>query len=980
MSAFVSLVLGWRLWASSHLQDQELLIGWAALLVSLAALVVSLIQLFPPLEEPRDAAQVADGLAVTVRAQWEDEVTARNLRSPHVIPLTWAATERPVAAPPEETHGGTVDARVLRLSLNGRLEGGFDQAARRLAEGYRRVPSGRLVVLGEPGSGKTVLAAMLNLGLLAEREPGAPVPVLLTLSTWDPVSESLRDWIARTLGTAYYGGRTEKPELLLSARRLLLILDGLDEMPEASRRSAVRVINESCGEGTGVVLTCRAAEYQDVIEGGSPVLRRAPVVEVSPVSTADAITYLSEVSWPPGVEWEAVYEHLRTHPGSPTTVALSTPLSLTLTRTVYSRCGRDPAELLDFDSSHAVEDHLLDHVVSAAYAPSPGAVGQQEAEDWRRRAEQAEAYLTYLATYLHRYRERDLVWWLMSRRLLSRLTGFALGIGVGLVTAFTMGAVDRLVHTEDEFIDSVFISSFVGLGAAFLTMITWYAAPDRPPGRLSLRRRGSFGRIRTGFATGMKLSAIPVVPVAAAAVVVVAVSAGLSEDNFGAYLTVLAAAGGVALAIGLALAVHAWLDAPPEHSTEASPAGLLRQDRTSSLTGALAAGAVVGGSAAPLGVLGFSVAFIEFSHFTYGAVAPSPAGFVAERFGGVYSSYTVGVLLTLLPAAALSLTVLLARAWPRFLLLRLVLAAQGKLPWRLVRFLSDARDRQLLRQFAGAYQFRHIRLQERLAGRSLAADRTSGPDARTVGRRRVVGAAAATLTVAGVLGVRRASSGGPSAGFLDTGDLAGMSFGSSEPDVLITVSKQGTVRYWNTHTRQELSSRRTEAPELAGPDVYLTVSGKGVVADFGAEKYDLQRFPWRAKAWRKVSEAEERRVKDYGLPEGLSSGERYHLYTSEGYPVVRSGAGHGDRHVIPIGAEALSSINGDWAISDDGQWVAASTDRNVRVFDEAGKQIADLVVGYHSAGPVALNADGTVLASNADGVTRIRDLRSYQGR
>ncbi|MEK8141673.1 hypothetical protein NKH18_00840 [Streptomyces sp. M10(2022)] len=197
--------------------------------------------------------------------------------------------------------------------------------------------------------------------------------MVLTLSTWDPVRESLRDWIERTLGTDYYGGRTEKPKLLHDGQKLLMILDGLDEMPEASRRRAVRVINESSGECNGVVLTCRSAEYQDVIERGSPVLRRAPVVEIAPVPTTDAIVYLSDVSWPDGVEWGPVYEHLRANPGSPPAVALSTPLALTLARTVYSNCDRDPGELLDFDSSHAVEDHLLDHVVTAAYAPREAA-------------------------------------------------------------------------------------------------------------------------------------------------------------------------------------------------------------------------------------------------------------------------------------------------------------------------------------------------------------------------------------------------------------------------------------------------------------------------------------------------------------------------------------------------------------------------------------------------------------------------------
>jgi hypothetical protein len=44
------------------------------------------------------------------------------------------------------------------------------------------------------------------------------------------------------------------------------------------------------------------------------------------------------------------------------------------------------------------------------------------------------------------------------------------------------------------------------------------------------------------------------------------------------------------------------------------------------------------------------------------------------------------------------------------------LAARGKLPWRLAAFLSEAHDLQILRQRGGAYQFRHARLQDYLAG------------------------------------------------------------------------------------------------------------------------------------------------------------------------------------------------------------------------------------------------------------------------
>jgi hypothetical protein len=56
------------------------------------------------------------------------------------------------------------------------------------------------------------------------------------------------------------------------------------------------------------------------------------------------------------------------------------------------------------------------------------------------------------------------------------------------------------------------------------------------------------------------------------------------------------------------------------------------------------------------------------------------------------------------------------RPWPRYQLARAELAVSGRLPWRLMSFLEDAHRRGLLRQVGAVYQFRHARLQDRLAG------------------------------------------------------------------------------------------------------------------------------------------------------------------------------------------------------------------------------------------------------------------------
>jgi predicted NACHT family NTPase len=106
---------------------------------------------------------------------------------------------------------------------------------------FRRLPRHQLVILGAPGAGKSALALLFTLKVLATREEGAPVPVLLSLSSWDPRREHLLVWIARRIVEDYpglanadlYGQKA--PWRLVSEGRIIPILDGLDEIPSELR-------------------------------------------------------------------------------------------------------------------------------------------------------------------------------------------------------------------------------------------------------------------------------------------------------------------------------------------------------------------------------------------------------------------------------------------------------------------------------------------------------------------------------------------------------------------------------------------------------------------------------------------------------------------------------------------------------------------------------------------------------------------------
>jgi hypothetical protein len=142
-------------------------------------------------------AQVADKLAVAVRKQWADEVTIRRLNDPYPLPVSWITADASLTDPWDS---------MLKLATRGAgwpkpppwgtwAVGPEDLAGagNKLAEMLTRVPTGRLVVLGEPGAGKTILMVRLVLDLLARRESGDPVPILVSAASWNPVKEDLRD-------------------------------------------------------------------------------------------------------------------------------------------------------------------------------------------------------------------------------------------------------------------------------------------------------------------------------------------------------------------------------------------------------------------------------------------------------------------------------------------------------------------------------------------------------------------------------------------------------------------------------------------------------------------------------------------------------------------------------------------------------------------------------------------------------------------
>jgi hypothetical protein len=148
-------------------------------------------------------AEIADELAARLRSDWDREAEARGLNDPYPLPVTWTAASPPLAGDLDALRklaasgaGWSAQGQQNWARGPGDLAGGGD---RKLADVLAAVPTRRLVVLGEPGSGKTMLMVGLVLDLLHpdRRSSIDPVPVLASLAAWDPASQDLHSWLVR---------------------------------------------------------------------------------------------------------------------------------------------------------------------------------------------------------------------------------------------------------------------------------------------------------------------------------------------------------------------------------------------------------------------------------------------------------------------------------------------------------------------------------------------------------------------------------------------------------------------------------------------------------------------------------------------------------------------------------------------------------------------------------------------------------------
>ncbi|MEV0636490.1 NACHT domain-containing protein [Streptomyces sp. NPDC050619] len=639
----------------------------------------------PPPDDDAPLAAAELRLARSLLHRWRAEADAWDMTDPEPLPVRWTPSRR-VASAGEYVPAGsgtdTIAGTFLRLR-----------------------PRRRLVVLGSAGSGKTVLSVLLTLELLArrltQREDDVPVPLVLSLESWDTRRQSLTEWLIDRLRQDHPGlppvDGVHPARRLVEERRVLPVLDGLDELPEHRRAAVLDALNAGLGSLEDAVLVSRTAEYERLDQEGRG-LRHATVIESLPLRPDEVADYLHRAH--PRARraaWAPLLETLRKEPSSPVAWALSSPLMVWLVRRSYEQHPADPGELVDrkrFPTRADVETHLLDRIVSAAFPPRPPQPGRlHPPRTWD--AERAEGWLSYLARLLSRREESELAWWRLHAATLPRLLALPALLATGILLSLVIRA-GMSGYAESSVLGELSVTTSVSGGLIFAALArtvtaSWFgqrlAEPRRSANPLlfihalrSLDRHARVGPV-------VRLAALTGGP--ALVVLLLCLYFFVTPDSLLVWFSV----GGV-LPI-LLMIVYA---APADTVDAATPDELLRGEQSALVTTLTLVAPLIGA----------------------GAGANFWLGDGSGDWGAAIGAW----------AGASAMLVLLS-PWSRWMLAKCSLAATGRVPWQLMTFLRDARTAGLLQLSGGTYRFRNRRIQDHLAGRHAQARGTASPSPET---------------------------------------------------------------------------------------------------------------------------------------------------------------------------------------------------------------------------------------------------------
>lgn len=667
--------------------------------------------------------------------------------------------------------------------------GGSDEGdLKSILEYYQALSPRRLVIVGEPGAGKTVLLLELQICLLEKRRENRniPVPVLVSAPACD-VEMEWDDWLAEQISLQFSFPR-RRANKLVSRQRILPLVDGLDEMDPATlageseperAEALVRALNESMRgrERAPVVVACRRREYDRLTEKIS--IDKATQVELTGLSGEEAAAYLKSQFRDKAERdrWSPVLEKLEQEPDGPLARELATPWRLTQAVTAFRGKDKHPTGLFPGDLTGSAYSAYVDKLLFTEYLPSAVRLHRKNP---RYTEPKVRRWLVNLAA--------GLAWQLRDGRSAADITLHEWRGNPGkwaarfpyaiLMLLLFMGSSLILSYTDNEPTNNAVLVTMFALGASG-SFFPW-ARGSRSISNENRRAARPMPGLATGLANGIATGVAYGLAIGFAndfpSILTNRITLGLTYGLAAGLAAGFSAGITSKFASGLATGLATWL----AYGLAACLAGVLSLGLTNGLTTGITSGLAFGlangftyGFAAGI-VAGLTSRLTNFSPKTrrpgtiirvngliglVGGIAIATvfelmsgiqAGLITGiSFGlnhgitpGLAADFTAGFASGLKPGFSYVITTGLAygilvwfaisaRIWVRYHLSVAWNCFRGQGPLRFESFLRWAASAGLLRESGIAYQFRHRQLQDWLAsaeGGEIAPDYPEAAD------------------------------------------------------------------------------------------------------------------------------------------------------------------------------------------------------------------------------------------------------------
>ncbi len=345
-----------------------------------------------------------------------------------------------------------------------------------------------LLILGEPGAGKSTMLLHLAQLLIqqAEQEEAHPLPVVLRLSSWAEKKPALEDWMSEQLALTYDVSQKLSTQWVRN-EQILPLLDGLDEMDAASRSACIAAINAYHREHLLVplVICSRRTEYETAASQQKLALQHAVLIQ--PLTLEQVYASLDQIGHPLNSLQQALQTNLALQE------LTATPLQLSILILAYSRT---PVPMLSHELSTLQRQMWTDYV--AHMVRQKGVVGRYSLQ-------QTSLWLNWLACNLQKhyqtvfYLEHIQADWLPEnlRQRAFRLTMRLPIILLGIVASCVIGLFLQTVFDLTTGVQAVILGCVL---AGCFSQAASVSSPTTTPAR-SLGR--TLGRLLVSACTGL---------------------------------------------------------------------------------------------------------------------------------------------------------------------------------------------------------------------------------------------------------------------------------------------------------------------------------------------------------------------------------------------------------------------------------------------------------------------------------------------